>query len=206
MDNIDTTYMKKDILVAAVVGFFLGLLLLSIVYNLKIYFPYQSLLLVVGVPIIWAVGIGASQFLARYIPFFNQLGKFVAVGVLNTALDFSVLNFVSRLTGITAGVVVGWVNVPGFVVAVVNGYLWQRLWVFPRQDAERNMFFDFPKFLAVTSVGLLINSWIIVLVTTYLPTPEAIREELWLNVAKIIATAFTLVWNFIGYKFVVFRR
>lgn len=206
MSGMDNAHMKNDILVAAVVGFFLGLLLLSVAYNLKIYFPYRGLLLVVGVPLIWAIGIGISQFLARYIPFFNQLGKFVAVGVLNTALDFSVLNFVSRLTGITAGVAVGWVNVPGFVVAVVNGYLWQRLWVFPRQDVGRNMFIDFPKFLAVTIVGLLINSWIIVIVTTYLPTPGAIRQELWLNVAKIIATAFTLVWNFIGYKFVVFRK
>ncbi len=203
---MDNSMSNKDVLVGAVAGFFLGLLLLSIAYNLKIYFPYQGTLLVVGVPLIWAIGIGISQFLARYIPFFNQLGKFVAAGVLNTALDFSVLNFVSRATGITAGVVVGWVNVPGFVIAVINGYLWQRLWVFPRLDAERHIFIDFPKFLVITIGGLLINSWVIILVTTYLPIPETVREEVWLNVAKVIATAFTLVWNFSGYKFVVFRK
>ena len=197
---------KKDIFISAVAGFFLGLLLLSIAYNLKIYFPYQGLLLIVGVPIIWVAGITISQILARYIPFFEQLGKFVAVGVLNTALDFSVLNAVSRLTGITAGVVVGWVNIPGFIVAVINGYLWQRLWVFPRQNIERNIFIDFPKFLGVTLVGLLLNSGLIILVTTWIARPSGISSEIWLNIAKVIATAFTLVWNFVGYKFVVFRK
>lgn len=197
---------RKDLLIAAVAGFLLGLLLLSIAFNLRLYFLYRTPLLVFGVPIIIVVGIGISKIIGRYIPFFNQLGKFVAVGVLNTALDFSILNFISRVTGITAGVVVGWVNIPGFMVSVVNGYLWSRLWVFPRQDQERNLFIDFPKFIAVTGIGLLLNSGIIILVTTYLPAPENIRSEVWLNIAKVIATAFTLVWNFMGYKFFVFKK
>ena len=197
---------KKDLLIAAIAGFLLGLLLLSIAYNLKLFFPYRASLLVVGVPFLWVIGVGISQIIARYIPFFNQLGKFVAVGVLNTALDFSILNFVSRLTGITAGLVIGWVNIPGFLVSVVNGYFWGRLWVFPRQDQNRNLLIDFPKFLAVTGVGLFINSGLIILVTTYIPIPAGIRSEVWLNIAKVIATAFTLVWNFMGYKFFVFRK
>ncbi len=208
----ETMITKKDYFIGAVVGLCTGLLTAFIFWHLKIDFPYKMPVLIIGIPILWAMGVWLGKFLSRRIPFFAQFGKFATVGFLSSAIDFSILNIVSAATGVTAGVIVGWINVPGFIVATVNGYLWNKLWVFKIPNvasAKLRVFANFPKFLAVTIVGLLINSGIIILLT--LPGFTAIE---WftmnpierLNVAKIIATAAALIWNFIGYKFIAFRK
>jgi len=182
--------------------------------------PFPSIALFLVVPVLWVLGVWLGGFLgARFMPFFNQFGKFAVVGFLSASIDFAVLNFMSYLTGITAGVTVGWINVPGFLIAVVNGYLWNKLWVFGAPPSLKSdfgtpkksdffpgggLFHDFPKFFGVTSIGLLINSGIIVLLTTYVPIPP-ISTKLWLNAAKIIANGFAMIWNFLGYKFIAFR-
>ena len=163
-----------------------------------------------GISLLWAAGVWLGYFLSRFFGFFRQFGKFAAVGFLSAAIDFAVLNIVSGFTGITAGNVVGLVNIPGFSIAVLNGYFWNKLWVFaPSGRGEgikpEPILQDFPKFLAVTVLGLLVNSGIVVFLTTYVSAPEFFTPQEWLNVAKVFANAVALVWNFIGYKFVAFR-
>jgi putative flippase GtrA len=52
-----------------------------------------------------------------------QFGKFLAVGTLNTGIDFGTLNLLSWLTGIYGGVRLAPVNVPGVLLALANSYL-----------------------------------------------------------------------------------
>jgi putative flippase GtrA len=70
-----------------------------------------------------------DQFLAKY-PIILQLLKFAAIGVINTALDFLVLNFISKTLNITSGLKLGQVNVVGFILAVIQSYFWNRYWTF----------------------------------------------------------------------------
>ena len=43
-------------------------------------------------------------------------------------------------------------------------------------------------------------------VTTFIPPFFGLSPELWANLAKVAATGFSLIWNFIGYKFIVFKK
>ena len=108
---------KKDYLIGAGAGFLTGALFLVILWFLAVSFPYQAIFALVFIPALWAFGVWLGGFLARRIPFFAQFGKYSAAGFLSAAIDFAVLNYVSYLTGITAGIVIGWVNVPGFLFA-----------------------------------------------------------------------------------------
>ncbi len=197
---------KKDYLIGAVVGFLTGILALFIFLNLRVNFSYEILALLIGIPILFALGVWLGGFLGRWMPFFNQFGKYAAAGFLSTAIDFGILNLASYLTGVTAGATVGWINVPGFLVSVFNGYLWNKLWVFRKPEfipSKSSLFGDFPKFILVAAIGLLLNSGIIILLTTYVP--HTIAPERWLNVAKVAASAVVLIWNFVGFKFIAFR-
>ena len=137
---------KKDYWIGAIAGFLTGALALAILYFLKISFPYQNLAALVLLPVLWAAGVWFGDFLgARVKPFVSQFGRYAAAGFLSTAIDFSVLNLTSYLTGVTAGIIVGWVNAPGFLIAVVNGYLWNKLWVFKDYNND-GLFRDFPEF------------------------------------------------------------
>ena len=198
--------MARDVFIGAVVGFLTGIFTLVVLFYLDLTFPYKNLLLLGGISFLWAAGVWLGYFLSRFFGFFRQFGKFATVGFLSAAIDFAVLNIVSSFTGITAGNVVGLVNIPGFSIAVLNGYLWNKLWVFGAQSNDNEALFgDFPKFLTVTVLGLLFNSGIVVFLTTYVAAPEFFTPQEWLNVAKVFANAVALVWNFIGYKFVAFR-
>lgn len=193
-------------MIGAIAGVFTGIFVLIIFSYLSINFQNKNLIVLVGVPILWGAGVWLGYFLSRFVPFFKQFGKFAVVGFLSAAIDFAILNFVSAKTGITAGTTVGLINIPGFIVAVFNGYFWNKLWVFPAISEGQSLFRDFPKFLTVTVLGLLINSGVIILFTTYITSPAGIDSKEWLNIAKVIASAVALIWNFIGYRFIVFAR
>lgn len=203
---------KQDYYIAALVGFLVGVFAVPTLINLGYHNRVVLMVLPIAVPFLWAFGVWLGGFLARWVPFFAQFGKFVAVGFLNTTIDFGILNLLSAATGITTGAEVGLINIPGFIAAVLNSYFWNKFWVFGDRG-EKNIFHDFPKFLLVTVIGLGINSGILIFVTgnvgfliqnsqVWQPLTD---NTLLLNVAKAAATVISLIWNFVGYKFLVFR-
>jgi putative flippase GtrA len=195
---------KQDYLIAALVGFLVGVFAIPTVINLGIRSKAILLVLPLLVPPLWVFGVWLGGFLGRWLPFMAQLGKFAAVGFLNAAIDFGTLNLLSAATNITKGLVIGGVNIPGFALAVMNSYFWNKFWVFKDRD-DKGVFGDFPTFLAVTVVGLIINSGAVVVITTYISPFFGINDSAWLNFAKAVAAVVSLGWNFIGYKFFVFR-
>lgn len=196
---------KIDYYLAGFLGFLTGVFVIPTAFNLGIKSQIILLVIPLVLPPVFVLGLWLSNFIARKISFVGQFGKFAAVGFLNTAIDFGVLNILSALSGITAGFIVGGVNVPGFIIALFNSYLWNKLWVFGSKEKE-NLFQDMPKFLAVTFVGLLLNSSIVILATTYVPPVFVESSKAWLNLAKVFATITNLIWNFLGYRLVVFRE
>ena len=195
--------MKKDILIGALVGLITGIFLIITLSYLSVDLENKKVVVPPAIAVLFGAGVWLGYFLSKFLAFFRQFGKFAAVGFLSASIDFAILNAMSAFSGITAGGTVGFVNVPGFLVAVINGYLWNRLWVFRTDDGDK-LFHDFPKFLGVTTVGLAINSGIIILLTTLFASPASIGTTAWLNIAKVLASVVALVWNFVGYKFLVF--
>lgn len=133
---------------------------------------------------------------------FNQIFKFAIVGFLNTSLDFGVLNLLSYFTGIYSGFYIIFLNSAAFLVAVINSYFWNKYWTFNQQGGIKGE--EFLKFIAVSFIGLALNSFLVYTITTFASffdmTPQLLE-----NFAKILATAVSLVWNFTGYKFFVFK-
>jgi putative flippase GtrA len=66
---------------------------------------------------------------------------------------------------------------------------------------------EFGKFTMVSLIGVVINSTVLaVLAGIIINTAPDIGADLAKNIAKFIAVLVSLVWNFIGYKFFVFRK
>lgn len=138
-------------------------------------------------------------------PALGQFSKFIIVGLMNTAIDFLILNLLMRAAEIYQGKWIILLNVISFSIAIINSYLWNKYWTFKsREQAPAPL--EISQFLIVTLIGASINSGIIYGLTTYIPAVFGLGKELWANFSKVIATGFSLVWNFIGYKFIVFRR
>ena len=195
--------MKKiDYALASLIGFFVGIFAIPVLMNIGYRDPFILLAMPWVVAIASVIGMLIAGLLARKFSFFIQFAKFIVVGLLNTAIDFGVLNIISLATGVKGGLIVGGVNMPGVALALVNAYFWNKLWVFSHRD-DKGVLNNVPKFLLVSGIGIVINSSIVILVTSY--PVVFVNAKTWLNLAKVGATVFSLVWNFLGYKFIVFR-
>ncbi len=197
---------KIDYLVAVIAGFITAVFFFPTLKNLHVSTSVIFLLPVI-LPILWVIGVSLGKLLMRWLSFTYQFAKFVVVGFLNTSIDFGVLNLLSSYLGITKGFIIGGVNLPGFVLAATNSYLWNKFWVFRRErkEGEKIDYSDFWSFLLVVISGTILNGGIVVAVTTFVPVFGGLSESQWLNMAKVSATIISLVWNFIGLKLLVFK-
>jgi len=138
----------------------------------------------------------------------RQFSKFIVIGLMNTAIDFAILNLLMWSTGIYGGRWIILLNVISFTIAVINSYFWNKFWTFRAKEADEpaEVAKEFSQFIMVTLIGLVINSSIVFGITTFIPPFFGLSKEVWANLAKVVATGFSLIWNFVGYKFIVFKK
>lgn len=151
----------------------------------------------------------AGQPLSLVARLVKQFSKFVIVGGINTAIDFAVLNTLVFMSGITSGAGLFVLNCISFSVAVVNSYYMNKRWTFKEAAAgieDKNAGVQFSQFFIVSLIGITINGLILTGITSYITAPFGLSDQLWVNVAKLVATGASLVWNFIGYKLFVFKK
>ncbi|MFM2330689.1 MAG: hypothetical protein RLZZ26_196 [Candidatus Parcubacteria bacterium] len=129
--------------------------------------------------------------------------KFFLVGVLNTALDFVVLNVCIFYfgTGAHGELFVVFKSV-SFLAAVVNSYLLNKYWVFEHSAAPHAK--EFLLFATISFVGFVINvsiSFVMFRLFVHEFTPHIAA-----NVGALVGTVVVFAWNFIGYRFFVFNK
>lgn len=134
----------------------------------------------------------------------RQFSKFVLIGLLNTGIDFGVLNLLMRLFSVYEGSSIIPIKAIAFFIANINSYFCNKYWTF-KQKQKEHISQEYSKFLIVSGVALGIHLAIIYSITTFIP-PILIGEKLWANFANLVAIGLSLIWNFIGYKFIVFKK
>ncbi len=199
---------KKDYFLVAVIGFFIGLLLLPVLNNIKIsLFKLtfgSSFLIVIGLMIFAVFALWIASLLSRRLPVLLQFAKFAAVGALNTLLDLGVLNALILFSGIALGYWYSVFKAISFIIASINSYLWNKHWTFGVSGS--NNIREFGQFFIVTLIGFVINVATASIIVNVIGSAAGISENLLANVGAFSATVISLAWNFIGYKFFVFKK
>lgn len=131
--------------------------------------------------------------------------KFVVVGGLNTLVDWAVLFLLTYPTNVTTGLPYAIMRLVSFTIATVNSYYFNKTWTFMDESAGSQVR-KFSHFLAVSVVGALINVGISTAVVTYIPPMWGVSAQVWVFVGAACGTAVALIWNFFGYKFLVFKK
>ncbi len=129
--------------------------------------------------------------------------KFFSVGVLNTIIDFFVLNICIFLfgTGAHGGLFVLFKSI-SFIAAVANSYVLNKWWVFEHDTKiglkEPVLFF------IISAVGFWIN--VSLSFTIFTLFVQKVSPQLAANVGALVGTCVVFAWNFIGYRFFVFKK
>lgn len=144
-------------------------------------------------------------------PVIKQFFRFAIIGVINTGVDLLVLNLLMIIFDQRDGIYFTMFKTVSFAIAVISSYFLNKYWAFEDKNKKEETK-KFSQFIAVSIVGALINVGIASLVVSLRPDAfiTAISVDTfntyWANFAALCGTAIGLIWNFLGYKFIVFKK
>ena len=198
--------MKKiDIILALVIGEVIAWFFYGILKNLGFEIRFLGLILVIFFPILALLGIWIAWLLGKKFLWIFQAAKFLLIGALATLVDLGVLNLLIWISGLAAGLPFSIFKGISFIVATCSKYLGDKLWAFEKME-RIGMGKEFSQFFAVTLIGLAINVGAASLIVNVAGPQFGLTEKLWANVGAIIAAFVSAVWNFLSYKFIVFKK
>jgi len=120
--------------------------------------------------------------MAQLMTLFWKFFRFGAVGVSGMIVDFGLTYLFKEIFKANKYVA----NSIGFIVAATSNYVLNRVWTFNSTNPEIGV--EYLKFVVVSTIGLGINT----LILWYFNQKKGYN----FYVAKLIAIAVTLIWNF----------
>lgn len=193
-------FTKKDAYKALVAGFVVSLFSLIIIKNLDVSLPVSKYWVPVLITPLMLAGLYVSFLIGKvWRPFVYQFGKFFVVGLLNTFLDLGILNLLIFFTNITQGIYFSAFKGISFVCAAINSYFWNKHWTFGKQG-------NFVLFFSVVLGSALLNVGLTSFLVNYVEAPDGIDLKMWDNISALSSVFFVMAWNYLGMKFIVFRK
>ncbi|MFA7208859.1 MAG: GtrA family protein [Parcubacteria group bacterium] len=141
-------------------------------------------------------------------PFIKQFAKFFVVGIMNTGVDLVILNILMFSTRQTEGIFYSFFKTLSFLAAVIFSYFINKHWTF-QDKSDTDAHKKFYQFIGISIIGAFINVTVATLVVGIarpMIGTDLISGQLWGNIGALSGTAVGLFWNFIGYKFWVFKK
>lgn len=139
----------RDVALALLAGFMTGALAIPIAINLAIPIKLPPILLPAILAAAFAIALIVARWVAVRIPSLFEFTKFSLVGVLNSGVDFGILNSLILATGMASGgAFVGFKSI-SVTLGVINSYVWNKFWTFGASksaDSRR----EFTAFIIVT--------------------------------------------------------
>ena len=203
---------KNDLFFSAVAGLLAAVFLLTIKYSGNIIpihdIPYLEATLLLF-PALAVLGIRIAAIFGQQFSVLFQAAKFLLVGVLNTLVDLGILNLLIAASGITAGIGFSIFKGFSFLIAVGNSYLWNKYWTFGEKKSKQDFIAqgkEFTQFLIVSGIGFFLNVGTASAVVNFISPQFGLSARAWPTVGALAGTLVVMTWNFLGYKFVVFKR
>jgi putative flippase GtrA len=198
--------MKKiDYILAAVSGLGLGVLAAWMIKGFGIIMPALNFILPVLLPILAVFAIWVCYIIGKKYLFVFQLGKFLLIGIFFALIDLVFLNILLEIFHITAGTAYTVFVGVSFVIATSIKYVADKYWAFEKKEGEK-MGTEFGKFFIITLISGVIQAAIASFVVNKIGPQFGASSMVWANVGKILGIAVASAWNFLGYKFIVFKK
>jgi putative flippase GtrA len=221
----ETKFIKKDLIVSLIVGEIAAWLLLILAKGVLPVATYEKFLSIIKIlpiifPIICVVSLFIAYLIGKKIAIIYQIAKFILIGGLNTLVDWGILTlliFIFRssfgISSTDTWMVVLSLSIAfyslykaiSFILSATNSYFWNKFWTFKRETTEKAGK-EFLQFLVVTFIGFLINVGIASGIFKMISPVGGLNPDQWAIGAAVVATAISMIWNFIGYKFIVFEQ
>jgi putative flippase GtrA len=198
--------MKKiDVVLALITGEGVAFLFVWLIRNSSLSLPFLNWTLPILFPILTIFGIWLAEIIGRKFLFVYQLAKFALVGAFFAVFDLIILNSLIAYFGIKKEEILKYsiFVAISFTIVTIFKYFANKYWAFEKLEKER-MEKEFGIFFLVTAISGLIQVGVASLFFKFLIL--AISPLLASNLGKILGIAVASIWNFLCYKFLVFKK
>jgi putative flippase GtrA len=197
---------KRDIIAAFIIGEACALIFL-LVLNFR---EFPSLIVASAkflpliLPLLSISGVWFVSLFEENLPVLFQASKSFLVGILNTFIDLGILTILMETFQLFEGLAyLVFVGI-SFTGATINSYFWNKFWTFGKRETKE-VLRETSQFYLITIGGLLIHLGITSFLVNILGPQFGISKEIWAYFGKIVAVFLGFIWNFLGYKFIVFQ-
>lgn len=129
--------------------------------------------------------------------------RYGMAGVFNTLLNILIFNLLMYTTGIDTGPYVTLFSFIAFVVVITQAFFINALWVFKKKEALHHI--NYRKFFLISGIVALVNIVIIHILVNVVGAPMSLSAHAWANAALLPTIVISVIGNFLGYKFIVFK-
>lgn len=136
-----------------------------------------------------------AELIAKKYKFVIEMARFVLVGGFADIIDIKLFLIIFYFLPSAS-----FVKAITFLVAVAIKYIGNRNWTFTKNE-NAVIKRELSNFLYVTAVGLFIN-----VIGFYCATLLTPNTKIWIEINIIIAALLAAIWNFLGYKLIVFKN
>ena len=178
-------------------------------------------------PILAILFLFAAELLAKRFFFVWQLAKHLLVGLLVVLFDLKIFVFLISLVATDSVWISGTVKAVSFLIPVVTiKFFGNKYWAFGMpaealsptlqsfgdgaakagEKQKNNLGKQFAIFLIVTIIGSLIDVGCFLFLTKFVMSQIGISSQIWVRISIVIAATVAAAWNFITYKFIVFKK
>lgn len=163
-------------------------------WGLPILFPFLAIIC------LWA-----SYLIGKRYLFVFQLAKFLLIGSLFALFDLVILNSLMTYFGVTKGIEYSIFVTTSFVIATSVKYIADKFWAFEKSE-RKGMGREFTGFFIITLISGGIHIGIASFIVNIIGAQFGISPLIWANIGKILGIVVASAWNFLGYKFIVFKK
>ncbi len=206
---------KKDLLPIYIIGAAVGLLVQPIMANTV---PQEHLGAFgrIGIFIFFTFfapfALWVLQLLSRFWKGLYQFGKFAAVGTLNSFIDVGVFNLETFLLGTTpiSTAIFAGLKAISFLFGTTNSFFWNKYWTFSEARSSHpegaiKETKEAASFYVIALIGWGVNVGVATLAKLW--EPSGVNTKIWIDiVAPLCGIAASFLWDFFGYKYLVFRK
>jgi len=185
---------KKDIIFALICG-------LAVAWIGTDFFSKYALVFFILLPVLSVFGLWVADLIGKKFLFVRQAAKFSLAGGFADVVDIKAFQLLFWLLPFSL-----FIKAISFVAGTLVKYFCDKYWAFntPENDPKSTpMHKEMIKFFLVAGVGLLIN---VVSFYFFGKIKTSMPAKTWTELVIILATIVTAVWNFCGYKYLVFKK
>ena len=203
-----------DIIISLICGVTIGFLFSDFLKEGGVYFGwYQFLIIWILFPLFSVGCLWISYVIGKRFLFVFQGSKFLLVGAFATVIDLQIFEILIWLFGpiplISKGI--------SFLFATLLKFLGNKYWAFREykktmndnnslEEIIKGLGKEMGQFFFVTLIGLIIDLVFFYYFTKILGPQAGISYIIWLKLSVIFSGLAAALWNFLGYKFIVFNK